>query len=115
MSSFAALAGEALDVCFATLGMRATYTPPGGAAIACSVMQDRSDQTVSGPGLAKAFSEGGVFELRKSEVAQPVSGGIIALLADDGSVISSHKIGSDPKSEDDFRLVWRCMARPFTP
>jgi hypothetical protein len=102
------LAQMAVNASFAMHGRDAIYTPPGEDAepVACRVLVGRPDATVGGlaaglPGLAS-----GTLEVRKSDIAAPVRGGVFAI---DGGV--SLAVASDPKAADDERLVWNMTVR----
>jgi hypothetical protein len=99
MASPADLAALAIDPVFATLGVAATYTPPGGGApIACTVIRRSPDLDV---GLQRAVIRGDLIEVRRAEVPAPQKGGTFALGAE------TLTVREDPRHapEDVLRLV----------
>jgi hypothetical protein len=96
----------AVDAVFDLHGKAATYTAPGGgAAIGCKVMWSSADRVLAGLGTGngRPVIQGNVIEVRKSEVAAPARGGVIAI---EGG--GSHRVLDDPHTADDDseRLVW---------
>lgn len=105
----------AVDATYRAFGKAASYTPPGGSAVSpITVIQDQRDLDLSGFS-GRPMMQGDVIEVRKSEVAAPVAGGVFV----PGVLVSgvfvpgatSYTIVGDPKSEDPDRLVWTCVVR----
>lgn len=104
-------AQRTVDATFREHGVPANYLPIGGGFTPCTVIISDEDRVAQFGGGSRPFAEGGWFEIRKSEIAEPVTGASIALLDDVGVVISTHKIISDPRTDDPLRLVWLCTVR----
>lgn len=110
MSSPDGLAALAVDPVFAVFGRAARYWSPNLISeIDCIVIKVEPDVVLAGPANTRALGRSIIFEVRRSEVAQPARGGIFKLDADDYQVVS------DPKSEDSERLVWSCTVVPIKP
>ena len=88
---------------YATFGKAATYTPPVGAAIGCTVIRDNQDRAYAF-GDAKPVAEGLKINVRVAEIANPVRGGVFTV----GAV--RYKVLSDPVCEDPDRLEWSMTA-----
>lgn len=103
MVSPVGISSLAVDASFAQFGWSATYAPPTGSAALCTVIKDQRD--LDAPGfLGRPTLQGNVIEVRKSEVAAPVKGGVFVILDTTQSLV----IQDDPKCEDPDRLVWTC-------
>lgn len=102
-------AQRTVDTVFRHDGVAASYTPPGGSAVSCTVIRDSRDLDLSGLG-GRPILQGNVIEVRKSEVAVPVRGGVFV----PGTIVNgifvpgpdSFTVADDPKFEDPDRLVW---------
>lgn len=109
--SFAEEAADACDTAFAAFGVPAQYTPPGGTAAPCRIIQKSADRQVNF-GEGRPFAEGITVEVRASEIATPVVGGqfvpgtYVAGAFTPGGVILT--IIGDPEVRDELRLVWSC-------
>lgn len=106
-------AQRTVDATFREHGVPANYI--AGGTFPCTVIISDEDRNLQFSGTSKPVAEGGRFEIRRTEVAGVISGGIIALLADDGEEISRFKIAGDPTTDDPLRLVWLCTVRPIAP
>jgi hypothetical protein len=104
---------HALDAIFddANFGRAARYTPPGGIPVACRVIKNTRDREPS-VGFGRPVLQGTVIEVRKSEVSNPVQGGVFVPGDIIGGVFvpgdETFVIQGDPTSEDPDRLVWTC-------
>ncbi|MGE0650264.1 MAG: hypothetical protein AB7P12_00735 [Alphaproteobacteria bacterium] len=96
---------HAVDVCFQTFGIPASYTPPGGPAVAVTVIAARG--AVADSGLVRAGfrldpaaqATALTVDVRRAEIAAPVTG---ATLTIEGRVYPVRSVGElDPE-----RLVW---------
>lgn len=115
MSAAQDRAQRTVDSIFAEHGVPGVYVAPGGATTPCTVVISDEDRGIQfSGGTSRPFGQGGIFELRSSEIAVPVTKGFIALLDDAGAEISRHVVTGDPKFDDPFRLVWLCTVRPAT-
>lgn len=86
-------------------GKAATYTPPSGTPVACTIVVDAADDRAQL--LSTNFVAGRrIVEVRKAEVPAPAKGGIFALGAASFVVVSS------PRSDDPDGLVWTCLCDP---
>lgn len=105
-------AQRTVDATFREHGVPGLYI--AGDETPCTVIISDEDRNVQFSGVSRASAEGGRFEIRASEIADPSDGGIIVLLDDDGAEISRHKIKADPLTDDPFRMVWLCTVRPVS-
>lgn len=100
---------EAVDASYEAFGKAALYTPPGGSAVACTVIVDSRDLDPAGFS-GRPTMQGNIIEVRKSEVAAPMRDGVFVPGAIVNNVFvpgpDSFKVGGDPKCEDPDRLVW---------
>lgn len=96
------LAQTIADALFPVFGKLATYTPPAGEPVACTVIRSSAD---AGIGMARASMQGNTIEVRKSEVAQPVKGGRFVIGNETLHVIE------DPYSDDADRVIWKMTVR----
>jgi hypothetical protein len=96
---------DMVDVVFDTFGVDATYTPPGGAAIAVRVHPRRNDPVIQGLDTIGARSPGVTIEMQHSDVAaRPVENGIIVIPADEfAGTYAVRDVQEDP-----HRLTWDC-------
>ncbi len=97
-------AARPVDTAFSRFGRAATYTPPSGvevAGIRVIVMQD-DDEGIDW-GQARPQVRTSRLEVRRSEIAEPVKGGLFALSGE------SYRIVSKPRLFDSARLVWACQ------
>lgn len=104
-----------VDAIFADPNMAADalYTPPASAAVACRVIRRKPDMTapLGTPGFqlgAAAQDVAWIFDVRKSEVAQPARGGTITYPLVDGAATAASKVytvRAEP-TLDDEGLVW---------
>src|SRR4051794_18292178 len=94
-------ASAALDACYATFGIAASYTPPGGSAGDCVVIPDNSDRFIE-LGHGRGLTEGRVIRVRRSEVASVVKSGVFVIGAETLTVLD------DPQLLDSLRLEWTC-------
>lgn len=96
------LAQMAVNASFAMHGRDAIYTPPGEdmASVPCRVIFGRQDAEVGGM-TGRPVARGGVVNVRKDEIEAPVRRGTFVI--DGGTTLT---VASDPKTEDDERLVW---------
>lgn len=99
-----------VDAGFDAFGVPASYTPPTGPDITCTVIADNRDRDLSSD-YGRQVMQGRVIEVRVSELPAPVNGGAFALLDDDGNTIETVSIQGDPICDDPDRLVWRCTVR----
>ncbi|MFD1330715.1 hypothetical protein ACFQ4O_01740 [Methylopila musalis] len=100
------LADMAVASAFDALGAAATYRAPGAAdALPCRVILKSGDQEIE-PGAARLNVGSGMLDVRLSEVARPVRGGLFTLGADIWRVMG------DPRREDPLRRVWTCPVQP---
>lgn len=105
MSDFDLLAAKALTSAFARFGQAATYTPPGGAAITCRVIEDKADdQSVIGDVALIAAQR--VIEVRASEIQSPQKAGRFRV------GFFNYVIVAQPRKDDPHGLVWSCLCRP---
>jgi hypothetical protein len=86
------------------IAQNAVYTPQGGEGVAVRVVQRAPDITVDALGVS-VHRETGAFEIRVSEVAQPVRGDTIVTGGRTFTVQGAPVL-------DDTRLVWVLEARP---
>lgn len=91
----------AVDAGFATHGDAATYTPPNGQPIPCTVIARAQDRSVAF-GDSRPFAQGTALDVRVSDVAQPVAGGVFTVNGTQMTVIG------DPEQLDELRLIWTC-------
>jgi hypothetical protein len=96
----------AVDAGFAAFGTEATYTPPGGAPVPCTIIVNAPDRVVSF-GDNRPFAEGTLLDVRASEIAAPVKAGVFAYSDSFGAPVSVSVLG-DPELRDPERLVWTC-------
>lgn len=87
------------DTAFAQLGEEATYTPTGGSATSIKVMPIRPDEII-GVAETRVHTATAVFEVRVSEVANPLEGEPIVF---DGT---NYTIKGKPTREDPRRRIW---------
>lgn len=105
-------AQRTVDATFREHGVPANYfAPTSEVAVPCTIIIADEDRQVQFGGTSRAFTEGGRFEVRASEVASPVKQGVFALLDDAGAEILRHAIIADPMTDDPFRMVWLCTVR----
>jgi|SRR5581483_362837 len=92
----------AVDSSFAMWGKDATYTAPGsGSPLACRVILREKDEEATDFGLSgRPVTRGRVIEVRASEIATPARDGVFNVGA------NALKVVSDPRADDDERLVW---------
>lgn len=104
-------AGLAVDASFAAFGKAATYTPPGGVAADCIVIRNSPD-AVAPFGDGSALMQTNTIEVRKSEIAAPVKGGVFVpgAIVDGVFVPATEELEviADPQVLDPDRLVWTC-------
>jgi hypothetical protein len=94
-----------VDAGFVVWGRAATYVPPGGEVpIPCTVIRNLRDREMAGLN-GRPVMQGILFEVRRSDIANPAKGGTFVI---DGS---SFSIASDPESNDPDRLVWTCTVQ----
>jgi hypothetical protein len=68
-------AQRTVDATFREHGVPARYEPPQGSAVDFTVIISDEDRKLQFSGASRAIAEGGRFEMRKSEIAAPVSAG----------------------------------------
>jgi len=100
----AARAQKAIDAAFRHHGEDAWYTPAGGGGRTVRALFRHPDTIAEVVG-ERRFGASQFIELRKSEVAQPKQGDLIAI---DGK---TYKL-SQPTQPDDHRLKWRAALNP---
>lgn len=103
-SAFESLAQRALDSAFATFGAAATYSPPSGPSVSCTIIVNAADD-VAQLGQSGFVSARREVEARLTE-ASPVKGGTFTLGA------QTLKIVAAPRRDDPERLVWTCLCDP---
>ena len=97
-------AALAINAVFAARGRAATYSPPGGgSSTPCTVIDDSRDRQAAG-GLGRPVMRGNVLQVRKSELANPATGGKFTYV-DGGETLT---IQGSPTSLDAARLIWTC-------
>ncbi|MFN4229841.1 hypothetical protein [Parvibaculum sp.] len=99
-----ARAQKAIDAAFRHMGRDAVYTPAGGEPLNVRVLFTRPDAMADVLG-ERRFGPSQLIELRKSEVAAPKKGDLIAI---DGR---TYKL-DQPSQPDDRRLKWRAALNP---
>lgn len=96
-------AQRTIDAVFRTNGMAANYSPPGGGSTTpCTIMRAAPDEELGGNFHGAPFMQADKVAVRTVEVLAPVKDGTFTLV-EGGDVIT---ILSDPRSRDDFGLVW---------
>jgi len=99
----------AVDLLFEQLGEEATYHFKAGGAQGVRVMPKRND-VVASFGDTRAVKQTGLFDLRKSEIANPVAGDRLELA--DGSW---RELQGKPMTEDSDRLIWTLDTKVAAP
>ena len=99
MANFAT---RAVDASFRTFGKDATYHPPSGPDLPCSVILDQADGEISLT-AARVVSARTVIEVRNSEVT-PVKGGSFEFV----EIGDTFEIIAQPTREDPERIIWTC-------
>ena len=100
---FAQLAAEAVDIRFEHWGLAASYVPPGGGdAVPCVICRAVPDRMIAF-GQGQPVIQSDAVEVRKSELPTPARKGVFTLI-DTGETLV---VQSDPRSEDQFGLVWQ--------
>ena len=94
----------AIDAVFARLGQDAVFTPQGGADILVRVISKRPDAIVEF-GETRIHAETSMFEVRVSELADPLPGDQVAV----GSV--AYVVQGEPERRDPDRLIWTLDVR----
>jgi hypothetical protein len=92
-----------IDATFAEFGHAATYTPPGGSAIPCTVIVDLRDAGMR-PDDGRPIAGQMTIEVRKTEIAAPEKDGVFAF--DDNSVTVMNR----PMLGDEEGLTWKMWA-----
>ena len=87
---------------FALWGVAATYKPPSGSLVSCTVLQDSRVQRRPEEFTSKPKTSGWTVRVRKSEVTKPVVNGVFAI---DGE---SYAVTGEPYHEDPDKAVWLC-------
>lgn len=90
---------------FNHFGEAATYTPPGGSAVTITVIPKQPDEIVD-LGGTRIFHESAWFDVRVSEVALPVEGGVIV------HNTTSFTVKGEPQRRDPRRRIWTLETRP---
>lgn len=90
---------------FDLMGESATYTPPGGSAVTITVIPKRADEIVD-LGETRLFHAAAMFDVRVSEVALPVEGGVLVHSG------TSYTVKGEPQRRDPRRRVWTLETRP---
>ena len=101
--SWSDLAARAHAVQYSTFGVAATYTPPAGAAVSCRVIRREPEPDPLVQFAATAITTPAhLIEVRASEVAAPVVGGVFAIGSESLTVRAAprHPLG------DHDRLLW---------
>lgn len=81
-------------------GVSATYTPKAGAAVAVTIVRDpQKIEQIYSPFENKALTTAYLFDVRASEIAQPLKGDVIEVDGDRFVVMSAEA--------DSEKLVWR--------
>ena len=95
----------AIDAAFQLFGLDATYTPPAGSAVPIRVLPRRGDSLLD-LGETQITFDSLFFEVKVSELANPVENGILNVNSTD------YLIQADPRLEDVEGLVWIIDTRP---
>ncbi|MCW2242258.1 head-tail joining protein [Azospirillum canadense] len=99
----------AISIAIGFHGTPATYTPPAGAPVACSVVQHQGNMrsnttnTLRFGSDVEVWRENVSFDIPVSDIPAPMVGGVIAL---DGG--ASYTIQAPPVRRDPARLIWTC-------
>lgn len=103
---FADHAAIALEAQYAVFGVLALWTPAvGGAPIPCTVIKMAPD-VEERIGRSRVRAGSCTISVRASEVATPLQGDLVAIVAG-----ATFRILADPMA-DDFGLEWPCEAAP---
>jgi hypothetical protein len=95
----------AVDAVFARLGQDAVFTPQGGAELPIRVIGKRPDAIVEF-GDTRIHAETTIFEVRVSELADPLPGDEVAVGG------AAYVVQGEPERRDPDRLVWTLDVRP---
>jgi hypothetical protein len=101
-SAFSTTEAKALERVFAKFGVAASYLSPDVVITECVVVINRADDTTT-LGNTPIVAGQMIIEVRVSELAAPVRGGVFT--ADE----REFKIVAAPKREDASGLVWTCL------
>lgn len=86
---------------------RATYTPPGGASVNCTVLVDHDAQSEGE--LTPITEATAIVTLFKAEIATPLAKGVVTLIDGDGVPIAGASFTLVAFSRGDFsRSIWIC-------
>jgi hypothetical protein len=101
-SAFSTTEAKALERVFAKFGVSAEYVSPELVTAECVVVINRADDTTT-LGNVPIVAGQMVVEVRVSELASPVRGGIFSAESREFKIVSA------PKREDASGLVWTCL------
>jgi hypothetical protein len=93
-----------VDATFAAFGLDAVYTPAGAEPVPVRMIARRPD-TIVGFGETRIHAETATFELRASDIANPLPGDQLTVGAE------IFVIQGDPERHDPDRLVWSLDVR----
>jgi hypothetical protein len=96
----------AVDATFAAFGIDAVYTPAGGEPVPVRIIARRPD-TIVGFGETRIHAETATFDVRGSEVADPLHGDRLTVAGE------TFVVQGEPERRDPDRLVWNLNARPI--
>ena len=96
----------AVDAIFSVHGCDASYQPPSGPELPDIRVIRRVGDQMAGIESLRIIREARLIDVRASEVAAPVKGGVFVVGG------QSLKITADPRREDPDRLVWTCEVTP---
>jgi hypothetical protein len=97
----------AVDAAFEEIGIPGCdYTPPAGSALSdiTVIMLRPDDEARFGDGRLRV--ETVAIDVRASEVAAPIKGGVFTV---DGA---AYTVIAKPERRDSARLIWRCEVEP---
>jgi hypothetical protein len=102
LSAFSATEAKTLQRVFAKFGVSASYISPDIVTTECVVLINRADDA---PTLGNTPIVAGqmIVEVRASELAAPVRGGVFTADGRDFKIVAA------PKREDASGLVWTCL------
>ncbi|MBM3552502.1 MAG: hypothetical protein FJX45_12225 [Alphaproteobacteria bacterium] len=101
-SAFSATEAKTLGRVFASFGVSASYLSPDFVTSACVVVLNQADDSVT-LGNVPLVAGQTIVEVRVSELAAPVKGGVFTV---DGR---DYRIVAAPKRNDPSGLVWTCL------